>query len=430
MSCSTVTSVDTLAAGKIPKRPLRTDIRERRLKQPIGLHHAVQSQFLHHQLDELDLVRRRGRSLQELTERLHRSLAIQADQRADEQTQALALLLGLIDQGLGATGLDQHPFQFDQIGGSQGLVAPQALQRQVRLVLLQELPGLLPELAHVQASRHLRQVDRGGLAQLVLEVGVDHLLLALRDQLDQRAQAPAHGLQHRHGDVVPPLVASDGADQHDLGLDRRNRGLVFQRAGDGLDLLPQAGEVRLGLQDGKLRAQDQHVEALGLFVFVRLLRWQAGDAVAQLGMVVIAELLPHLRLDVLLDELALRPDDEVVEVHRHDSGAQQLGRLVPQLLFGRVADGVFGGPSLACVPYFWRLSSSAIISSRALNNRVVSGSLDDPSEVAGFWLKNSRFWQKSKTKKFFLSSPARTGPCTAACRAPASARTWSSTARP
>jgi hypothetical protein len=35
---------------------------------------------------------------------------------------------------------------------------------------------------------HLRQVDCVSVAQLVLEVGVDDLLLALLDQLDQRAQ--------------------------------------------------------------------------------------------------------------------------------------------------------------------------------------------------------------------------------------------------
>ena len=38
---------------------------------------------------------------------------------------------GLFDHGRLSTGCGQHPFQFNQVGGGQRLVAPQALQREV-----------------------------------------------------------------------------------------------------------------------------------------------------------------------------------------------------------------------------------------------------------------------------------------------------------
>jgi hypothetical protein len=62
------------------------------------------------------------------------------------------------------------------------------------------------------------QVDLLQLPDLIGDVGVDDDLLGLGEQLDQRAQAPAHELEHRHGDVHPPLVAGDLVEQVLLAL--------------------------------------------------------------------------------------------------------------------------------------------------------------------------------------------------------------------
>ncbi len=52
---------------------------------------------------------------------------------------------------------------------------------------------------------------------------------SLVDQLHQVAQAPAHALQHRHGDVLPPLVGLHLLDQRHLLPHHRDAGLLLQQ---------------------------------------------------------------------------------------------------------------------------------------------------------------------------------------------------------
>jgi len=63
---------------------------------------------------------------------------------------------------------------------------------------------------------------------------------------------------------------------------------------------------------------NQHVEALGLFVFVGELGLQACHPVRKNFVVVSRQWLPSLGLGVALDELSLRAHDEVVDVHVGD----------------------------------------------------------------------------------------------------------------
>ncbi len=68
-------------------------------------------------------------------------------------------------------------------------------------------------------------------------------------------------------------------------------------------------------------------------------------------------------------------------------------------------------PGSCVVPLARRLSSSAIKSSRVLNSLADRLSATVPSTGGAGWLKNSRFWQKSKTVKNSLSfpGPSRSG---------------------
>ena len=83
------------------------------------------------------------------------------------------------------------------------------------------------------------EVDDAGLAELVLEVGVDDGALGLVDEPHQAADSAPGQLEHRQGDVDPPLVTGQLVEQLLLGLDRRDRGLAEQGARDVLDLLAQ-----------------------------------------------------------------------------------------------------------------------------------------------------------------------------------------------
>ncbi len=105
-------------------------------------------------------------------------------------------------------------------------------------MLQQVLPGLVLELGHVEPDRHIGQGDNRRIVdQLVLKVGVDHDLLPLGDQLDERPQLLAHRLQHRRGDAFPPLLGHQVLNQHKMGLDGRDVGLLVQQSGDLLDTL-------------------------------------------------------------------------------------------------------------------------------------------------------------------------------------------------
>ena len=93
--------------------------------------------------------------------------------------------------------------------GGELVVAAQPLQRDVVLVVTQVGAGLGAEPFPVRAGGHPGQLDHGALAELVGEVGVDDCPLGLLDEPDQAADPASGQLQHRQGDVDPPLVAGD-----------------------------------------------------------------------------------------------------------------------------------------------------------------------------------------------------------------------------
>ena len=102
------------------------------------------------------------------------------------------------------------------------LVAPQPLQRDVVLVLAQVGLRLGPEALPVHAGGDLRQVHQVRVVEGVLEVGVDRVLSRPLHEAHESAQPKPHDLEHREGDVDPPLVAGDLVEQ--LRSARRPRG--------------------------------------------------------------------------------------------------------------------------------------------------------------------------------------------------------------
>ena len=95
-----------------------------------------------------------------------------------------------------------------------------------------------------------------------------------------------------------------------MRLDGRNGFLFFQDAGNRLYFFPQAGEIRPGLQNGKLGAQYQNIEAFGFFVLVNEFGRQAGKVLSQLVEIVTTQFLPRLRLGIYLHREPKRENDE------------------------------------------------------------------------------------------------------------------------
>ena len=119
------------------------------------------------------------------------------------------------------------------------MVAAQPLQGEVVLVVAEVGAGLGAEPFPVRARGDAGQVDDGALADLVVEVGVDDGPLGLLHEPHQGADPAPGQLEHRQGDVDPPLVAGQLVEQLLLRLDRGDRGLAEQGGGDVLDLLAE-----------------------------------------------------------------------------------------------------------------------------------------------------------------------------------------------
>ena len=140
--------------------------------------------------------------------------------------------------------------------------------------------GLGAEPLPVRARRDAGEVDDAGFAELVREVGVDDAPLGLLHEPHQPAEPAARELQHRQGDVDPPLVAGDVVEQH-----------AACAATDGMAVWPSSaaamawtcladplGSDGVALELGELAAQHEQVEPLGVLVVVALRRRQAGQA--------------------------------------------------------------------------------------------------------------------------------------------------------
>ena len=88
------------------------------------------------ELDEPDLVGRERGVGEVAVEGLGGGLPVEADQGADEEAEAVGLLAGAGDVGLGAgAGLDEHLLQGAEVVGGELLVAAQPLQGEVVLVV-------------------------------------------------------------------------------------------------------------------------------------------------------------------------------------------------------------------------------------------------------------------------------------------------------
>ncbi len=169
------------------------------------------------------------------------------------------------------------------------------------------------------------------LAEFVLEVGVDDVALALLDQPDESAQAEADRFEHGQRDVLPPRVGGQLLEQLRLGPYQRDGGLAEQRGSDLLDADAHPGEPGLGAEAGQLQAQDQQVEAPGLFTggIVLVGAGQPGELL-EIGVDPGGDPLPAVGQRVCLDLLAVWADQEVLGVHSRHLLAQPAGQIGPQ----------------------------------------------------------------------------------------------------
>ena len=143
-----------------------------------------------------------------------------------------------VDVARGAdAGLDEDPLQLGQVGCGDGPVPVELLDGDVVPVLVQELPGLLAEPFEVIHWEQTGELDLGGLADRVGEVGVDDLPLALLDERHEHPKPATELFEHWEGDVGPPLVGLDLGDELQLPGDGRDRRVVLEKLGDALDLL-------------------------------------------------------------------------------------------------------------------------------------------------------------------------------------------------
>ena len=85
---------------------------------------------------------------------------------------------------------------------------------------------------------------------------------------------------------------------------------------------------------GELAAQDQQVEALGVLVVVLEAGGQSGQILGDLIGVLGGQCRPGRPLRILLDQLAVRADEEVVEVHPGDDLVQLPCGVPPQPALG------------------------------------------------------------------------------------------------
>ncbi len=117
-------------------RTVRGMIGERRLVESASLHHAVVRQMFDDQVHEADLIDGERRVGKEPRESLGRRLAVEPDQRADEETQSVSVLRGAGDvRLLTRTAFQEHALQRSEVSSVQLFVAAQPLQRHMAFVV-------------------------------------------------------------------------------------------------------------------------------------------------------------------------------------------------------------------------------------------------------------------------------------------------------
>ena len=176
--------------------------------------------------------------------------------------------------------------------------------------------GLSAETVPVGAWQDAGKLDHGAFAELVGEVRVDDRALGLVDEPDQGTDPSPGELEHRQGDVDPPLVAAELVEELLLGLHRGDGGLAEQGGGDVLDLATQPLEQhRVALKAGQLQPQQDQVEAFGVLVVISGGRWQAGEVVGDVAGLLRGQRRPRRPVRVGLHPLPGGADQEVLHVH-------------------------------------------------------------------------------------------------------------------
>ncbi len=111
-----------------------------------------------------------------------------------------------------------------------------------------------------------------------------------------------------------------------LSADHRDVRFFRQEIRDTFDCLAQLGETGVRAQHGELKTEHEYVELFGFDIRIDVFGRQAGDLFDQLAALFEIERLPGFGFGVVLDKTPLRADDEVVEVHGGNPGAQMFGQ--------------------------------------------------------------------------------------------------------
>lgn len=120
--------------------------------------------------------------------------------------QAVALLSGLLDDHGRAARLHQQLGQFLPVAEGRWLVATRVLQRQVVVTDVEEPARIVHSLGQIGADGNTGQGNRRVITQLISKVGVDAVLLAFLNELDQGGNFLASLLKHGGVHAVQPFV--------------------------------------------------------------------------------------------------------------------------------------------------------------------------------------------------------------------------------
>ena len=233
-----------------------------------------------------------------------------------------------MSSGAADAALGQHALQLGQVGRRQRPVHPQLVDRDVVLVLRAGRPAPWPGTARSSsAAVEAGQLDVRLGAHLVLEVGVDRLALLLaRSASPGRAAAaapsPASAPSRPATTRRSARPGSAPSARCTIGMAR----LLLQQPGDRLHLVAQAR--RSPARRAAAPAAGCSISRSNRFASSSSASSSDGSpatSCASSAEASAGKRRPRLGLGVLLDQPPLRPDDEVVQVHRRDFALQQLG---------------------------------------------------------------------------------------------------------
>jgi hypothetical protein len=154
-------------------RPHRSKVAEGRVVETHRIHHTAAGELIDDLVDETDLGGRVGAFSQELGKQLLGGVAIEADEGANEQAEAIAFLCGPLDRLLCADSMgEQKALKFVEIPRCERLVAAQALHGEVIVMGTQELAGAQAELLKLVAAEQGGGIQFKQLTKLIGEIRV------------------------------------------------------------------------------------------------------------------------------------------------------------------------------------------------------------------------------------------------------------------